>query len=436
MLKTIGVEKVEDLFKVVPEKNRFPDLNLPRALSEMEAATELDSIASANATTRDFISFLGAGAYQHYIPAAVDNLLQRGEFYTAYTPYQPEISQGTLQAIFEFQSLISLLTGMDVSNASHYDGATAAAEAVILAYNNFRGKRSKVLLSRAINPQYRETIRGYMQANDDIRIVGDDAETGIEPDLKNLINQIDLDTCLVMVQYPDFFGRIIDYKPLIEAAHAQGALVAVVANPTALALLTPPGEIGADIVVGEGQPLGIPLSYGGPYLGFFAVKNALLRKISGRLVGETVDTQGELAYVLTLTAREQHIRREKATSNICSNEALCALRATIHLSLLGKSGLRELAEICVRKADYARRRLTRIPGVRLRNRAPFFNEFVVELPIEAGEAVSKLIDRGFAAGFPLGRYYPGEERSLLVALTEKRTKGEIDALANALEVLL
>ncbi|HQJ31963.1 MAG TPA: glycine dehydrogenase, partial [Anaerolineaceae bacterium] len=264
MLKTIGVGKVEDLFNVVPEKYRFPDLNLPEPLSEMEAAAELDSIASANATTRDFICFLGAGAYQHYIPAAVDNLLQRGEFYTSYTPYQPEISQGTLQAIFEFQSLISLLTGMDVSNASHYDGATAAAEAVILANHHFRGKRSKVLLSRAINPQYREVIRGYMQANAALHIVGDDPETGIEPDLKNLIAQIDLDTSLVMVQYPDFFGRIIDYKPLIEAAHAQGALVAVVVNPTALALLTPPGEIGADIVVGEGQPLGIPLSYGGP----------------------------------------------------------------------------------------------------------------------------------------------------------------------------
>ena len=433
MLKTIGVEKVEDLFKVVPEKNRFPDLNLPRPLSEMEAATEMDSIASANATTRDFISFLGAGAYQHYIPAAVDNLLQRGEFYTAYTPYQPEISQGTLQAIFEFQSLISLLTGMDVSNASHYDGATAAAEAVILAYNNFRGKRSKVLLSRAINPQYREVIRGYMQANDAIRIVGDDPETGIEPDLKNLIDQIDLNTCLVMVQYPDFFGRIIDYKPLIEVAHAQGALVAVVANPTALALLTPPGEIGADIVVGEGQPLGIPLSYGGPYLGFFAVKNALLRKISGRLVGETVDTQGELAYVLTLTAREQHIRREKASSNICSNQGLMTLAATIYMTLLGKTGFQQVANLCYQNAHYTAKAVQEVPGFQLPFKStPFFHEFVVLADENVPELLAHLQDHGILGGYDLGKDYPELEGCLLMAVTEMISREDTDYLTDVL----
>ena len=433
MLKTIGVEKVEDLFKVVPEKNRFPDLNLPRPLSEMEAATELDSIASANATTRDFISFLGAGAYQHYIPTAVDNLLQRGEFYTAYTPYQPEISQGTLQAIFEFQSLISLLTGMDVSNASHYDGATAAAEAVILAYNNFRGKRSKVLLSRAINPQYREVIRGYMQANDAIRIVGDDPETGIEPDLKNLIDQIDLNTCLVMVQYPDFFGRIIDYKPLIEVAHAQGALVAVVANPTALALLTPPGEIGADIVVGEGQPLGIPLSYGGPYLGFFAVKNALLRKISGRLVGETVDTQGELAYVLTLTAREQHIRREKASSNICSNQGLMTLAATIYMTLLGKTGFQQVANLCYQNAHYTAKAVQEVPGFQLPFKStPFFHEFVVLADENVPELLAHLQDHGILGGYDLGKDYPELEGCLLMAVTEMISREDTDYLTDVL----
>lgn len=433
MLKTIGVEKVEDLFKVVPEKNRFPDLNLPRPLSEMEAATELDSIASANATTRDFISFLGAGAYQHYIPAAVDNLLQRGEFYTAYTPYQPEISQGTLQAIFEFQSLISLLTGMDVSNASHYDGATAAAEAVILAYNNFRGKRSKVLLSRAINPQYREVIRGYMQANDAIRIVGDDPETGIEPNLKNLIDQIDLDTCLVMVQYPDFFGRIIDYKPLIEVAHDQGALVAVVANPTALALLTPPGEIGADIVVGEGQPLGIPLSYGGPYLGFFAVKNALLRKISGRLVGETVDTQGELAYVLTLTAREQHIRREKASSNICSNQGLMTLAATIYMTLLGKTGFQQVANLCYQNAHYTAKAVQEVPGFQLPFKStPFFHEFVVQADENVPELLAHLQDHGILGGYDLGKDYPELEGCLLMAVTEMISREDTDYLTDVL----
>lgn len=433
MLKTIGIEKVADLFKVVPEKNRFPDLNLPQPLSEMEAVTELDSIASANATTRDFISFLGAGAYQHYIPAAVDNLLQRGEFYTAYTPYQPEISQGTLQAIFEFQSLISLLTGMDVSNASHYDGATAAAEAVILANNHFRGKRPKVLLSRAINPQYREVIRGYMQANDEIRIVGDDPETGIEPDLKNLIDQIDLDTSLVMVQYPDFFGRIIDYKTLIEAAHAQGALVAVVANPTALALLTPPGEIGADIVVGEGQPLGIPLSYGGPYLGFFAVKNALLRKISGRLVGETVDTEGELAYVLTLTAREQHIRREKASSNICSNQGLMVLAATIYMTLLGKTGFKQVANLCYQNAHYTANSVQEISGFSLPFKStPFFHEFVVKADENVLELLAHLQDHGILGGYDLSQDYPELEGCLLMAVTEMISPEDIAYLTDVL----
>ncbi len=433
MLKTIGVEKVEHLDTVDPEKKRVPDLTLPQPLSEMQAAVELDSIASANATTHDYINFLGAGAYQHYIPAAVDNLLQRGEFYTAYTPYQPEISQGTLQAIFEFQSLISLLTGMDVSNASHYDGATAAAEAVILAFNQFRGKRPKVLLSRAINPQYREVIRGYMQANDTIRIVGDDPETGIEPDLQKLIDQIDRDTCLVMVQYPDFFGRIIDYKPLIEAAHAQGALVAVVANPTALALLTPPGEIGADIVVGEGQPLGIPLSFGGPYLGFFAVKNALLRKISGRLVGETVDTQGELAYVLTLTAREQHIRREKASSNICSNQGLMTLAATIYMTLLGKTGFQQVANLCYQNAHYTANLVQEVPGFELPFKStPFFHEFVVKADENVPELLAHLQDHGILGGYDLGKDYPELEGCLLMAVTEMISSEDIDYLSDVL----
>lgn len=433
MLKTIGVGKVEDLFKVVPEKYRFPDLNLPAPLTEMQAADELEGIASANATTRDFISFLGAGAYQHYIPAAIDNLLQRGEFYTAYTPYQPEISQGTLQAIFEFQSLISLLTGMDVSNASHYDGATAAAEAVILANNHFRGKRRKVLLCRAVNPQYRQVIRAYMQANTEIQITGDDPDTGIDPDLLKFIDQIDLGTSLVMVQYPDFFGRIINYKPLIEAAHAQGALVAVVANPTALALLTPPGELGADIVVGEGQPLGISLSYGGPYLGFFAVKNALLRKISGRLVGETVDVQGELAYVLTLTAREQHIRREKASSNICSNQGLMTLAATIYMTLLGKTGFQQVANLCYQNTHYTAGAVEAVPGFSLPfKNTPFFHEFVVRADQNLPELLSHLEDHGILGGYDLGEAYPELKGCLLMAVTEMISREDIDYLTEVL----
>lgn len=434
MLKTIGVEKVEDLFKEIPKEFRYPDLNLAPRLTEMEAAAELENIASANGTTKDFISFLGAGVYDHYIPAAIDNLLQRGEFYTAYTPYQPEISQGTLQAIFEYQSLICRLTAMDVSNASHYDGATAAAEAVILAYGHFRSKRKKVLLSRAVNPEYRATIRTYMQGDSSLKILGDDIETGIEPDLKKLIAQIDNDTALVLVQYPDFFGRILDYKELIETAHAHGALVAMAVNPTALGLLTPPGELGADIALGEGQPLGIPLSYGGPYLGFFAVKSALLRKIAGRLVGETVDAEGKLAYVLTLTAREQHIRREKASSNICSNQGLLTLAATIYLSILGKHGFKQVANLCYQKAHYAAHQLAGIEGFSLLNEElPFFHEFVLksEQPVE--QVLDHLLQHDIFGGYDLSKDYPELENCLMLAVTEKMTRENIDYLCDVLE---
>ncbi len=434
MLKSIGVEKIEDLFQEIPTQFRYPDLNLAPHLTEMEAASQLESIASANATTKDLLSFLGAGAYDHYVPAAIDNLLQRGEFYTAYTPYQPEISQGTLQAIFEFQSLICKLTGMDVSNASHYDGATAAAEAVILAYDNFRGKRKKVLVSRAVNPQYRQVIRTYMQAETSLQIVGDDIGTGINPDMQKFIAQIDNDTALVIVQYPDFFGRIIDYTQLIKTAHEFGALVAVAVNPTALGLLTPPGEIGADIAFGEGQPLGIPLSYGGPYLGFFAVKNPLLRKLSGRIVGETVDADGKPAYVLTLTAREQHIRREKASSNICSNQGLMTLAATIYLSLLGKTGLQQVANLCYQKAHYTADQLSGIDGFTLVDETtPFFHEFVVKCDQPIQEVLDHLLEHNILGGYDLGHDYPELENHLMLAVTEKITREDIEYLSAVLQ---
>lgn len=432
MLKSIGVDKLEDLFKVIPAEFRYPDLNLPPRLSEMEALAELENIASANGTTKDFLSFLGAGAYDHYIPAAVDNLLQRGEFYTAYTPYQPEISQGTLQAIFEFQTLICRLTGMDVSNASHYDGATAAAEAVILAYGHFRNKRKKILLSRAVNPQYRETIRSYMQTDESMQIVGDDIETGTN--LQKLIEQIDHDTALVLVQYPDFFGRIVDYKELIDTAHSYGALVAMAVNPTALGLLTPPGDLGADIALGEGQPLGIPLSFGGPYLGFFAVKNALLRKLAGRLVGETTDVEGKLAYVLTLTAREQHIRREKASSNICSNQGLMTLAATIYMTMLGKYGFQEVSNLCYQKAHYAAKQIGSIEGFELVNAdAPFFHEFVIKCEQPVDEVLEHLLEHDIFGGYKLEKDYPEFENCLMLAVTEKITREDIDYLCDVLE---
>ncbi len=433
MLKTIGVEKIEDLFDKLPEDFRFPDLKLPPQQTEMEIAADLDEISSSNGSTKELISFLGAGAYDHYTPAAVDNLLQRGEFYTAYTPYQPEISQGTLQAIFEYQSMIGQLTGMSVSNASHYDGATACAEAVIMAYHHFRGKRHKVLLSRALNPQYRQVVRTYMQGNPDLTITGDEQAVGIDADLKNFTALIDNDTAVVIVQYPDFFGRVINYKPLIEAAHAQGALVAVAVNPTALALLTPPGEIGADIVVGEGQPLGIPLSYGGPYLGFFAVNEELIRKISGRLVGQTTDVQGQLAYVLTLTAREQHIRREKATSNICSNQGLMMLASTIYLTLLGKQGFKQVANLCYQKAHYAASQINAITGYsQVFSETPFFHEFVIKAPVNTEHLLLDLRGYDILGGYDLSHDYPELKNCLLIAVTEKMPRENIDFLHDTL----
>ncbi|HEX7557373.1 MAG TPA: aminomethyl-transferring glycine dehydrogenase subunit GcvPA, partial [Leptolinea sp.] len=345
MLRAVGVRSIEELFEAVPKKFRFPKLNLPSRETEMEITSEMSELAYANESTKDLICFLGAGVYNHYIPSAVDAIIRRGEFFTAYTPYQPEISQGTLQAIFEYQSLIANLTGMDVCNASHYDGASATAEAVVMAHANFRGKRPKMVISPAVNPQYRETVRTYTQGYENVEITGDKS---IDPlaSPESLIPLIDNQTALVIVQYPDFFGRIYDYTAIADTAHQHGTLFAVVVNPTALGLLKPPSEFGADIVVGEGQPLGIPLSLGGPYLGLFATKKEFVRKIAGRLVGETVDQDGKRGYVLTLTAREQHIRREKATSNICTNQGLMALASTVYLSLLGKQGLHQVADLC------------------------------------------------------------------------------------------
>ncbi|HEX2697217.1 MAG TPA: aminomethyl-transferring glycine dehydrogenase subunit GcvPA, partial [Anaerolineales bacterium] len=343
MLATVGVKTLDDLFKDVPAKHRFPKLNIPEALTEMEAAAELADLAASNENVRgDLISFLGAGTYNHYIPSVVDHMLRRGEFYTAYTPYQPEISQGTLQAIFEYQSLMAALTGMDVSNASHYDGATATAEAVNLANAQFRGKRRKIVISPGVHPQYRAVIRTYTQGME-LEQVGDEPNADVKPGPDALASKIDDNTMLVIVQYPDFFGRVYDYTKLIETAHGKGALVCVVANPTALALFKTPGAMGADIVVGEGQPLGLPMWYGGPSLGFFTTKKSYVHKMAGRLVGETVDARGQRAYVLTLTAREQHIKRERATSNICTNQGLLALGSAVYLSALGKDGLKQVA---------------------------------------------------------------------------------------------
>ena len=431
MLETIGVKNLEDLFADVPKKHRFPTLHLAPPLTEMEAATELGELSLGNEDIRtDLVSFLGAGAYNHYVPAAVDAILRRGEFYTAYTPYQPEISQGTLQGIFEYQSLIASLTGMEVSNASHYDGATAVAEAVNMAYAQFRGKRTRVLLSPGVHPQYRAVLRTYTR-DMNLTIAGEDQS--LFSDLSSLISLIDDNTALVIVQYPDFFGRILDFIALIEAAHARGSLVCMVANPIALGLLKTPGELGADIVAGEGQPLGIPLSFGGPYLGFFATRKQYIHKMAGRLVGETVDNRGQRAYVLTLTAREQHIKRERATSNICTNQGLMALAAAVYLSLLGRGGLRQVAELCYHKAHYAADKISRIPGYSLPFNAPFFHEFTVKCPKPVAEINAALLEHGLLGGYDLGQDYPALKDHMLIAVTEMNTQDEIDVLADLLE---
>jgi glycine dehydrogenase subunit 1 len=399
----------------------------------MEAAALLNDMATTNENVREhLISFLGAGAYNHYIPAVVDHMLRRGEFYSAYTPYQPEISQGTLQAIFEYQSLMTNLTGMDVSNASHYDGATATAEAVNLAFAQFRGKRKKIVMSPTVHPQYREVVRTYSQGMG-LEEAGDDATADLEVGPEALMSLVDESTMLVVVQYPDFFGRIHDYTKLIEDAHAKGALVCVVANPTALLMLKTPADMGADIVVGEAQPFGIPLWYGGPYLGFFTTKKSYVHKMAGRLIGETVDNRGQRAYVLTLTSREQHIKRERATSNICSNQGLLALASAVYMSTLGKTGLQQVANLCYQKAHYAASELSKIDGFGLCFTEPFFHEFVLCCPKPASEVNDYLLDHGILGGYDLGNDYPALKNHILMAFTEMNSKQEIDTLIEVLK---
>jgi glycine dehydrogenase subunit 1 len=432
MLETIGVKSLEDLFEDVPAKHRFPQLDLPPALTEMEALQQLSDIASANENVRsDLISFLGAGMYHHYIPSVVHHMLRRGEFYTAYTPYQPEISQGTLQGIFEYQSLMAALTGMDVSNASHYDGATATAEAVSLAFAQFRGKRRKVVVSPTVHPQYRGVIRTYAQGMD-LELAGNNENADLDSQPDELANLVDDNTCMLIVQYPDFFGRVYDYTKLIEAAHNKGALVCVVANPTALALFKTPGSMGADIVVGDGQPLGIPMWYGGPSVGFFTTRKQYVHKMAGRLVGETVDNKGQRAYVLTLTAREQHIKRERATSNICTNQGLIALGTAVYLSLLGKKGLRQVANLCYQKAHYAAAQLSQIEGMGLCFTEPFFHEFAFCVNRPVADVNAHLLEHGIIGGYDLGQDYPALKDHMLIAVTEMNSKEDIDRLVEVL----
>ena len=426
MLKTIGVQRVEDLFEAVPEKYRFPKLDLPEPLTEMEVMWELQSLADANADMSHHACFLGAGAYQHYIPSLVDHIIRRGEFLTAYTPYQPEVSQGTLQAIFEFQSMIGNLTGMEVCTASHYDGATAFAEAALMAVA--MTKRPKVVVSRGVHPHYRQVLRTYTQFNAHLQIVETD---GVQP--QDLPALLDKDVAAMCIANPTFFGQFEAVDGLADAVHAAGAMLVAAVNPISLGLFTPPSDYGADIVVGEGQPLGIPLSFGGPYLGFFCTKREFMRRIPGRIVGETVDRDGLRGYVLTLKTREQDIRREKATSNICTNQGLMALAACVHMATLGKSGLQQAANLCYQKAHYAADQIAKIDGYTVWDDKPFFHEFVVKCPLAISDINEFLMDEyDIIGGYDLGADYPNLANHMLLCCTETNTREEIDALTEAL----
>ena len=430
MLASVGAQQVSDLFDDIPPSFRIKSLRMPEGLSESEVYERLHRLSHRNA--HELTCFLGGGFYDHFIPAAVDALASRGEFYTAYTPYQPEASQGTLQTIFEYQSAICRLTHMEVANASMYDGGTALFEAAMMAIR--ATGRNRIVIDSGVSPIYRVMLQSYTRnlSIEFEEILVAHGQCNRERLRAALTDQ----TAAVILQNPNFFGAVDDFTDISALAHERGCLVIASVYPVSLGLLKAPGDMGVDIVTGEGQSLGLPLSFGGPYLGFLATRLAYVRKMPGRLVGETVDRHGKRGYVLTLQAREQHIRREKATSNNCSNEALCALRAVIYLSLLGKHGLREMAQICATKAEYAKRRLSAVPGVRVKRSAPTFNEFTLELPTDAAEVVARLVDKGIAAGFPLGRYYAGMENYLLVAITEKRTRAEIGVLAEALESVL
>jgi glycine dehydrogenase subunit 1 len=438
MLAAIGAAAIEDLFVDVPEAARLDGKieGLPDHLSEMAVERELARLSRRNLVAGDVPFFLGCGAYRHHIPASVDHLIQRGEFLTSYTPYQPEIAQGTLQALFEFQTQVARLYGCDVANASMYDGSTACWEAIGMARRITR--RTRAVLSSGLHPHYVSVARTMA------RFTGDRLETGVpeltgEPDTARLLEAVDGETSCVVVQYPDILGRIGDLSALAERAHAKGALlIAVVTEPVALGAIRSPGEMGADIVVGEGQSIGVGLNFGGPYVGLFACAHKYVRQMPGRLAGETVDAEGKRGFVLTLSTREQHIRREKATSNICTSSVLCALAFTAHLTLLGETGLRRLAALNHARAVRAAERLSSLAGVELVN-AGFFNEFTLRLPKPARPIVRAMADKGVLGGVSLGRLYPGAEaleNGLLVAVTETATDEDVEALAAALEEAL
>jgi glycine dehydrogenase subunit 1 len=429
MLQSIGVGSVDDLFSMIPSELRLKrDLCVPPGLGELELTAYMSQLAAQNTSTQQAACFLGGGSYDHFIPAVVDMVAARSEFYTAYTPYQAEASQGSLQAFFEYQTLVTQLTGMDVSNASMYDGGSAAAEAVLMALHATGRKR--VVTTAGVHPESRQTVATYL-ANLGVEIVTLASPDGVVSvsELAAVVNQ---QTACVLVQHPNFFGCLEDVEAIAEIAHKSGATFIVSIDPISLGLLKRPGEYGADIVVAEGQSLGNPMAFGGPYLGILACREPFLRRMPGRLIGQTVDRRGMRCWVLTLQTREQHIRREKATSNICSNEGLIALRATVYLALMGPTGMRDVAELCLQKARYAAERLSSVPSLALKFAAPTFKEFVVQVRGRSvDDVIEKATKQNIFVGVPLGRWYPELSDCLLVAVTEKRTKDEIDRLAAA-----
>lgn len=432
MLEALGLEQTSDLFSDIPEAKRFPVLDLPDARSELELVQEMEQLSQENAAGSGTISFVGAGAYDHFVPSIVSYLSGRGEFATSYTPYQAEASQGTVQTIFEYQSMMADLLGMEVVNASHYDGATAVAEAAIMAVRATKN-RDTVVFSGTLHPEYLDVAATYLRPQGvAMNIVGRPAGSGDSgPGLDAIVDEIDSSTACVIVQNPDFLGRLHDLRGLAARVHEAGALLVIHVDPIATALLSSPGSLGADIVTGEGQPLGIPVSFGGPYLGIFAARKKLVRKMPGRLAGQTTDEEGKRGFVLTLNTREQHIRREKATSNICTNQGLMALRAAIYLASMGPAGLAEVANLTYQKAHHAASLLAEIDGctVNLSDEQPFFREFVLTTPLPATELIDRCREQGVIPGMPLSRYYPSRANELLVAVTERYSRSHIERLA-------
>ncbi|KMK76973.1 aminomethyl-transferring glycine dehydrogenase subunit GcvPA [Alkalihalobacillus pseudalcaliphilus] len=422
MLAAIGVESIDELFSDIPEAVRFKgQLQVKEALKETELVHYFNRLAQKNVSIKQKPSFLGAGVYEHYIPSIVDHVISRSEFYTAYTPYQPEISQGELQAIFEFQTMICELTGMDIANSSMYDGPTALAEAAMMSAGHTKNKT--ILVSKAVHPEARAVIQTNAKGQN-LKVVEIDVKDGVT-DLAQLKEAYNDDTACVVVQYPNFFGHMEPLADIESIAHEKKSLMVVSSNPLALGILKPPGHFGADIVVGDAQPFGIATQFGGPHCGYFAVTKKLMRKVPGRLVGQTTDDQGRRGFVLTLQAREQHIRREKATSNICSNQALNALAASVAMTAIGKQGVKEMAYQNMQKAAYAKKKFKEA-GIDIAFEQPVFNEFILKLKSPVAEVNKQLLDKGFIGGYDLSQYYPELENSMLVAVTEIRTKEEID----------